>query len=104
MDERDELAVIVGRLVRRVQALRDARRDRDGDERAQASLHRPEHPHQVRERAAVHVLHHEEVRVVDLAEILDVHDVRVIDARRDQRLVEEHPHQPLVLAVARWIT
>ena len=45
---------------------------------------------------AVHVLHGDEVVVVaDLAEVEDLHDVRVREPRRDARLVEEHLHELL---------
>ena len=39
---------------------------------------------------AVDVLHGDEVVVLDLAEVVDVHDVRVGELRRQPRLVEEH--------------
>ena len=45
---------------------------------------------QLRERVAVDLLHHEVEDVVLLAEVEDLRDVRVLDARRDARLVEEH--------------
>ena len=51
----------------------------------------------VGEGDAVHVLHREEQRPADVAEVLHVHDVRVVDLRAQGRFVDEHAHE-LVLA------
>ena len=45
----------------------------------------------------MHVFHHEVVAAVGLPELLDAHHVRVVDARGELRLVDEHPAKPLVL-------
>jgi hypothetical protein len=53
--------------------------------------------HDLAERLAVEVLHGDPVGVVVLAEIEDLRDVRVVDARGDARLVEEHVDELIVL-------
>ena len=45
---------------------------------------------QAQEVHALDVLHREEVRVADGAEVEDLDDVRVVEAERDLRLVDEH--------------
>src|SRR5438309_2009592 len=52
----------------------------------------------LRERLAVDELHHDVEDAVLLAEIEDVRDVRMLDARRDARLVEEHLLKARVVA------
>ena len=39
------------------------------------------------------MLHHHEVRAVDVTEVVDLHDVRVMQQRRDARLLAEHLHE-----------
>ena len=55
---------------------------------AQAALHLPE-------AAAGDVLHGQEVRAVQLAELEGPHDVRVVQTHRQRRLVDEHAHEVL---------
>src|SRR5207244_2972853 len=43
-----------------------------------------------REGVALDVVHHEVVAAVALTHLLDGHDVRMMDARREQRLVAKH--------------
>jgi hypothetical protein len=40
--------------------------------------------------AAAQVLHRQEVVTLDLPEVVHLHDVRVLEQRRDARLVDEH--------------
>ena len=40
-----------------------------------------------------HVLHHHEVRAVDVAEVVDLDDVRVIEQRGDARLLAKRLHE-----------
>ena len=47
----------------------------------------------------MHVLHREEVLAAVLADVVDLHDVLVMEARRDARLVEEHLDEALILRV-----
>jgi hypothetical protein len=47
-------------------------------------------PAELRHRAPFDVVHHQEVPVAVLAEVDDGDDVRVVQARRELRLVEEH--------------
>ena len=49
---------------------------------------------------AVHVLHGDEVLLVELAEVEDLDDVRMVEPRRDARLVEEHLDERVVAATA----
>jgi hypothetical protein len=48
---------------------------------------------------AVHVLHRDEEVVAVAPEVEDLRDVRVREARRDLRLVDEHLHEGLVVGV-----
>ena len=50
---------------------------------------------------AVHELHDEEVRVFAFADVEDRDDVRVVQARREPRLVQEHLDEALVLREVR---
>ncbi len=56
---------------------------------------------QRRQRVAVDVLHHEVGDVVLLSDVEDLGDVRVLDARRDVGLVEEHALEALVVGEPR---
>src|SRR6185312_16133524 len=38
-----------------------------------------------------------EVRVAELTDVVDLRDVRVLQLRREPRLVEEHPHERLIV-------
>ena len=49
--------------------------------------------HDLDEVVPAQVLHRDEVLVVDVADVVDLHDVRVIERRSDARLVEEHAHE-----------
>ena len=46
--------------------------------------------HDLDEVVAAQVLHRDEVLVVDVADVVDLDDVRVVERRGDARLVEEH--------------
>ncbi len=88
-------------LVRGVEPAADLRHDpQDGALRQghaallQDALHR-------RKRVAVDVLHHEVGRLVLLADVEDLRDVRVLDARGDAGLVEEHLLEVRVRGVLR---
>ena len=54
-------------------------------------------PHDRAEVLAVHVLHRDEVRPVDRADVEDLHDVRVRQRRGDARLVQQHLDERAVL-------
>ena len=89
-------AVEVGQLVRGVQP-----RERVGQH---AQLHRQReaallaaHDH-LRQRLAVEVLHHQHRRAVDLDDLVGLDDVRVVQARGEPRLAEEHLRKSLSLA------
>ena len=97
VDEVEQLPVLPAQLVGGVQALGRVGAD------AGAQLRRDAHPpllgpaHHLAQRLAVEVLHGDPVGVVVLAEIEDLGDVRVVDAGRDPRLVEEHVDELIVL-------
>jgi len=46
---------------------------------------------------AVHELHHDEVRVVDVTDVEHLHDVGVLKRQRKPGLVQEHRNELLVL-------
>ena len=85
-------AALVLALVRVVQALRglgdDERRDARRDLRALAACAAA---HELAEVEALDVLHREEQALVAVVrELVDLDDVRVVEARRELRLVDEH--------------
>ena len=57
--------------------------------------------HQVADRVALDVLHHEVVLLVLDADLEDRNDVRVVEAGREARLVEEHLDEVLLLGEVR---
>jgi hypothetical protein len=84
-------------LVRGVQPRGHLARDVHRERRRQPPPAPREPAEQLRERHARDVLHRQEVHARHLAELLDVHDVRVVHLRREQRLLDEHAHQHRVL-------
>ncbi len=93
MHDAERLTGLVPQLVRRVQTIEHLARDRDRDLGGEAPLEPRERAEQRRERRAVHVLHREEVGAVIFAQLLHVHDVGVLDAGAQERLVDEHPDE-----------
>jgi hypothetical protein len=93
----ERASVLVARLVGGVQPvedpLDDGADDLDGDRVALLGAR----PREAGERLAVHVLHHEEHLVVGGDDVDGGDDVRVADAARDARLVEEHRRDARVL-------
>jgi hypothetical protein len=57
--------------------------------------------HQRPEIWTVHILHRQVIVVVDLPEIIDLNDVRVVETDGDVRLGDEHLHETVVLGVFR---
>ena len=97
MDEAEELAVLAAELVGRVQAVRRVGAHAGGELHGHALASLLHAAHDLAERLAVEVLHGDPVGVVVLAEIEDLGDVRVVDAGRDPRLIEEHVDELIVL-------
>jgi hypothetical protein len=54
-------------------------------------------PQDACERLPLQVLHREEVEPLDVADLVGLHDVRVVQPRREPRLVEEHPDERVFL-------
>jgi hypothetical protein len=50
---------------------------------------------------AVDVLHRDEVLAIGFADVVDLHDVLVMQGRGDARLVEEHADEALIAGVLR---
>ncbi len=97
MDETEQLPALSTKLVSRVKALRrigaNARRKVGRDELPVflASAH------DLTKRLAVEVFHRDPIGVVVLPEVEHLRHVRVVDPRRDTRLVEEHVDELVVL-------
>ncbi len=90
VDDAERLAELVGLAVRVVEALghllHDVRREPVGD----AALLSRAILEQAEDVEPLDVLHRQEVRVADRAEVEDLDDVRVIEPERDLGLVDEH--------------
>ena len=101
MHDAEERAVGCAALVGVVQRRRDRVRDLHGVIDREPFADAPGALDRGVEVLAVDVLHREEVRVVDLAEIVDMRDVRVIERGGEPRLVEEQPHELRILGELR---
>ena len=97
MDDAEVLPARVLLAVRVVEPLADLRGEEDGLGRGHDLLAAPV---ALQERAQVpagDVLHRDEVRVLVLPELVDVHDVGVVQLDADPRLVDEHRDELFVL-------
>ena len=83
-------ASLVDRLVRGMQTVERAGHDRHDDAGRQAIAAIARAPDEARERLAADVLHDEQELVVVHDDVEGRDDVRVLDARGEPRLVEEH--------------
>ena len=90
VDEVEQLVVVVPELVRGVQAGERVEHDADDDGHRNALAARRGARQEARQRVALDVLHHEVVAAVAGADLEDGDDVRMVDRRREARLVEEH--------------
>jgi hypothetical protein len=93
VDDAERLAELVGLAVRVVEALRDLLDDVRGEPVVEAAALAGGVLQQAQEVHPVDELHREEVGVADRAEVEDLDDVRVVEAERDLRLVDEHRHE-----------
>jgi hypothetical protein len=100
MNDLQRPPVVVGPLVRRVQAGEGVEDDAHGDPRRDRLLLLRGAVEQVSGRVALDVLHHEVVAGSRGANFQDRDDVRVVDPRGQTRLVEEHLDE---LAVPRQV-
>ena len=102
MHDRLLRARLVGVLVRVAEAARRLARDVRGHERRHRRRRRlvlRERTQQAQQVLALDVLHDDEELAVLLAELVDLHDVGVREARRDLRLVDEHVDELRILVV-----
>ncbi len=90
MHEVHWLPRVVTQLVRRVQTRQRVERDAQRDADRQAPTARRRAREQTGQRIALDVLHHQEVAGLAGTDLEDGHDVRMMNARRDARFVEEH--------------
>ena len=88
-------AQLVNALQRPADLARDERRDRGRHSLVRAAQ-RAQH---ARQRRALDVLQRQEQDAVVLAELVDLHHVRVVQQPQDLRLVDEHPDEFRVAAV-----
>ncbi len=93
VDDVQRLVGLVARLVRGVKALERARHDRRDDARRDALPPLVGAADEDARRFTAHVLHHQEELAVRGDDVDRGHDVRVLDARGEARLVEEHRHE-----------
>ena len=99
--EADRLAALVDRLVRGVQAGARVEDDADGDAGRQPLARARPGPHQLAERRALDVVHHELHGVAHGLDVAHVDDVRVVDARGEPRLAQERVAEAVVLEQVR---
>ena len=101
MDEAERLALLALRVVRGVQALERAGHDADHVARRDVLAALARFANEPRERLACDVLHDEEQLAVVGDDVERGDDVRVPDARREPRLLEEHRDELGVLGEVR---
>jgi hypothetical protein len=87
------IASVVARLVGGVETLQHPAHDAHADERLDAVSPPANRANELRQRGAAHVVHHQEDLVVGGHDVEGGDDVRVRDARRQTRFVEEHLHE-----------
>ena len=102
VDDLERLPCLVFLLVRVVEALGRFGHDPRAEPRRDVGPLRARHAHQAAEIAAFDELHREEQAVVaEVLELVDLYDVRVIEARREVGLFDEHRPEPPRAAVRR---
>ncbi len=95
MHEAERLAVEAGELVRVIERRQDVAQDRQRHALGKAAA-RAEALDDVIKRAPFEVLHGDEVAAVRFVDVVGLHDIRVIEARRHARLLEEHGEELFV--------
>ena len=90
MDEPQRLAVVVSAFMRVVQTTQDVAGDAKGVLHGNGTSHRVGVVDDPAHRATRDVLHGNEVGASVLAEVVNLHDVRVVKQSLDPRLVDEH--------------
>jgi len=101
MDDRGGLPGVVPQLVRCVERHRDVRDDPGGDGERERDVVRARLGEDLLQGLPAQVLHREIAGAVHRPAVEDLADVRVIDARDDARLGEEHLLEALVPGVLR---
>ncbi len=95
--EAERLSALVDRLVRGVQAVERIENDREDHPGRQALVAVARAPDEAGERLAAHVLHDQEELLVLHHDVERRDDIRMLDARGEARLVEEHRREVLVV-------
>ena len=101
MNELERIALVARRLVSCVKTLERPHEDRhrDGNRNRFPAVAR--RPHQAGERLPLHVLHDEKKLAIGRDDIERSDDIRVTDASRQSRFVEEHRDEFGLLGVLR---
>ena len=94
-------ACLVGQVVNVVEREADLARDVSDHRGRQLSTGGPHRPQHARQRRSLDVLHRQEQHAVVLAELVHLHDVRVVQAAQDLRFVSEHPNELGITPVRR---
>ncbi len=97
MHEIERLALVVARVVRVVEAAEDRQADVERGVERDLLASRRGGADEARGGGAVDVLHRHVQLAVVLAEVEDLHDVRVCEAGADARLVDEHRDEVVIL-------
>ena len=90
MDEPHHLTHLVDELVGRVQPRQRIDHDAQHDRRRDTLVGVARQREQARERLTFDVLHNDVIASAALTDLDDRYDVRMVDARRESRLVEKH--------------
>ena len=101
MDEIEQLPIITRGFVRGVKPFGDTSAYRDCHGRGQTLFGATERSHELCERTSVHVLHDEKEHAFAFAELFDMDDVGMIDARGELRFIHEHSDEARVVRETR---
>src|SRR5688572_18642061 len=93
MNDAEQVAFAVATLVRGVERFAGGEREIRGDAEIHQLALLAEAMHGRAERLAADVVHRDEEAIAFLTDLVDLHDVRMADARSDARFVEEHAHE-----------
>jgi hypothetical protein len=97
MDDPERIAVRLLQLVRVVEPLEDLHDDEQRDVRREPDLLLAARGERLQQVTPVHVLHRDVVLGLDLAEVVDLHDVGMSKRDAELRFLDEHPDELLVV-------